>query len=82
MSKQMSDRKTDTRKSLLDSHEDVSVLVSVDSSIVSLTLYTQKVRPFELESRIFSADYFCVIHEIFIVLVNLGASEFARPPGN
>ena len=28
------------------------------------------------------ADYFCVIHEIFIVLVNLGASEFARPPGN
>lgn len=78
----MSDRKTDTRKSLLDSHEDVSVLVSVDSSIVSLTVYTQKVRPFELESLICSADYFRVIHEIFIVLVNLGASEFARPPGN
>ena len=78
----MSDRNTDTRKSLLDSHEDVSVLVSVDSSIVSLTVYTQKVRPFELESLICSADYFRVIHEIFIVLVNLGASEFARPPGN
>ena len=78
----MSDRNTDTRKSLLDSHEDVSVLVSVDSSIVSLTVYTQKVRPFELESRICSADYFRVIHEIFIALVNLGASEFARPPGN
>lgn len=78
----MSDRNTDTRKSLLDSHEDVSVLVSVDSSIVCLTVYTQKVRPFELESLICSADYFRVIHEIFIVLVNLGASEFARPPGN
>lgn len=78
----MSDRNTDTRKSLLDSHEDVSVLVSVDSSIVSLTVYTQKVQPFELESRICSADYFRVIHEIFIALVNLGASEFARPPGN
>ena len=78
----MSDRNTDTRKSLLDSLEDVSVLVSVDSSIVSLTVYTQKVQPFELESRICSADYFRVIHEIFIALVNLGASEFARPPGN
>ena len=49
----------------------IFLLVSADSSIAILVDCTQKVTLFDLESPTrYSADSFCVIHEISVELIN------------